>query len=37
LAAGGTEESIDRMGIADVAGLSEDFDLRGRQFPAEAG
>ena len=30
LAAGGTEEGIDRVGIADIAGVSEDFDLCGR-------
>jgi len=29
-------ESVDGMGIADVAGVSEDANLGGAQFPAEA-
>jgi hypothetical protein len=36
-AAGGTKEGIDRVGIADIARVSEDFNLCGRQFPADAG
>jgi hypothetical protein len=35
LPARGTEEGVDRMWIADVAGVGEDVNLCGRQFPAD--
>lgn len=37
LLAGGAEQSVDRVGIADVARMGEDFDSRRGQFPANAG
>lgn len=37
LAARGTEEGVDVVWVADVGGVSEDFDFSGGQFPADAG
>ncbi len=37
LAADGAEEGVDRVGIADVAGMSEDLNFCGGQFPARRG
>jgi hypothetical protein len=36
LATSGVEEDIDRVGIADVAGMDERADFHARHFPAEA-
>jgi len=35
-AADGAEESVDGVGIADIAGVSEDSSFGWSQFPAEA-
>jgi hypothetical protein len=34
-AAGGVEEGVDGMRVADVGGVSQDFHFLARQFPAE--
>jgi hypothetical protein len=37
LSTSGAEESIDRVRVANIAGVREDLNLRGDEFPADSG